>query len=49
MDREYLGKLCDARDTLCGYCEANECDKCIVTNLINDAFNEMPEEDEGEN
>lgn len=48
MDMEYLSKLCDARDTLCGFCEANECEKCIVTNLIDDAFNEMPNDDDEE-
>ena len=26
MDREYLSKLCNARDTLCGFCEADECE-----------------------
>ena len=25
-----MAKLCDARDTLCGFCEADECEKCIV-------------------
>lgn len=44
MDREYLAKLCEARDTLCEFCEVNECEKCIVTNLIDDAYNEVPEE-----
>lgn len=48
MDKEYLGKLCDARDTLCGFCEANGCEKCIVTHLIDDAFNEMPNDDDEE-
>lgn len=47
MDREYLAKLCEARDTLCGFCEVDECEKCIVTHLINDAYNEMPEDDSG--
>lgn len=45
MDREYLAKLCDARDTLCDFCEANECERCIVTRLIDDAYNEMPDGD----
>ena len=47
MDREYLAKLCEARDTLCGFCEVDECEKCIVTHLIDDAYNEMPEDDGG--
>lgn len=42
MTREELAVLCDARDKLCGYCEADECEKCIVTALINDAYNETP-------
>ena len=46
MDREYLSKLCNARDTLCGFCEADECEKCIVTPLINDAYNELGDEEE---
>ena len=46
MDREYLSKLCNARDTLCGFCEADECEKCIVTYLINDAYNELGDEEE---
>lgn len=51
ITREELAELCDARDKLCNFCEADECEKCIVTNLINDAFaecdnNEEYEEDE---
>ena len=45
MDRDYLSKLCDARDELCGYCEVNECEKCIVTCLIDDTFAEMGDEE----
>ncbi len=43
MTREELAVLCQARDTLCGFCEADECEKCIVTRLIDDAFNEYEE------
>lgn len=43
MTREELAVLCDARDKLCGYCESDECEKCIVTTLIDDAYNETPE------
>lgn len=43
MDRYDLAELCDARDKLCGFCEANECEKCIVTRLIDDAFSECDE------
>ena len=46
MDREYLSKLCNARDTLCGFCEADEGEKGIVTHLINDAYNELGDEEE---
>lgn len=45
MDRDYLAELCNAQDVLCGYCEADECEKCIVTHLIDDAHNELPDED----
>lgn len=40
-----LDALCKARDTLCNYCEVDECEKCIVTNLIDDAYSEL-EDDE---
>lgn len=45
MEREELAKLCDARDTLCGYCQADECEKCIVTALIDNAYAELPDEE----
>ena len=45
MTREELAILCDARDKLCDYCESDECEKCIVTALIDDAYNETPEEE----
>lgn len=47
ISRDELAILCDARDKLCSFCEANECERCIVTNLINDAYNEL-EDDESE-
>lgn len=46
MTREELAVLCDARDKLCGYCESDECEKCIVTALIDDAYNETPGADD---
>jgi hypothetical protein len=46
MDRDDLAKLCDARDTLCGFCENDECEKCIVTLLIDQAFNECDLEED---
>ncbi len=48
IDREYLAKLCDARDTLCEFCEADECEKCIVAHLIDDAYNELGDEEAGD-
>jgi hypothetical protein len=36
--------LCKARNTLCDYCEANECERCIVTNLIDDAYSELEDD-----
>lgn len=45
MTRDELAVLCDARDKLCGYCESDECEKCIVTALIDNAYNETPEEE----
>lgn len=46
MDREYLAKLCDARDTLCGACKSGGCLQCRVRHIIDDAFGELSEEDE---
>lgn len=45
MTRDELAVLCDARDKLCSYCQSDECEKCIVTALIDDAYNETPEEE----
>lgn len=43
MDKEKLAELCDARNKLCAYCEVDECAKCIVTRLIDDAMYEYEE------
>lgn len=43
MDERRIAELCDARDTLCEFCDMDDCEKCIVTQLINDAFNELDE------
>jgi hypothetical protein len=43
MDEEKLAKICDARDTLCNYCENDACEKCIVTLLVDQATNEAIE------
>lgn len=45
MDDEYLARLCDARDTLCNYCEVDDCESCMISKLINCAFDELTEED----
>ena len=41
MDRDYLARICDARDVLCGYCKSGDCIMCVVHNLVGDAFDEM--------
>lgn len=48
MNKEYLDKLCGARRTLCGFCEADECERCIVNRLIDDAYDELPDRDKAE-
>ena len=40
IDENTFTGLLDARDKICAYCEVLECEKCIVTNLIDDATNE---------
>ena len=45
MDRDDLAKICDARDTICDYCGGNNCDECVVTDLINRAFNEVDDDE----
>lgn len=46
MDKDYLARLCNARDILCEFCEADACEKCIVTQLIDDAYNKLPDGDD---
>ena len=41
MDQDYLAKICDARDVLCGYCKSGDCLMCVVHNLVGDAFGEL--------
>lgn len=43
ISEEELASLCDARDNLCGFCEADECSWCVVPRLIDDAYNECKE------
>jgi len=40
MDENTYTELLDARDKLCKFCENDACEKCIVTQLIDDATNE---------
>lgn len=46
MTREYYDKLCNARNALCNFCEVDECEYCIVTRLIDDAYNECDDLDD---
>ena len=48
MDRAELAELCDARAKLCAFCEAGECEWCIVSRLIDDAYNECDDIEEDE-
>lgn len=41
MDRDYLARICDARDVLCGYCQSGDCFMCTVHHLVADAFSEL--------
>lgn len=46
ISMDELAELLDARDKLCAFCENDNCEKCQVTILINDAYCECPEADE---
>lgn len=43
LDRDYLAKILDARDTLCGYCKSGSCLMCDIHRIVEDAFDEMSE------
>lgn len=43
MTKEYYTKLDTAAKTLCKYCENEECEKCQVSVLMNDAYAEFCE------
>ena len=45
MMREEYDALCNARNKLCAFCEADACTYCIVTLLIDQAYTELPDED----
>lgn len=40
MTKEKYEEIVAAGRTLCEYCENDECEKCIVTSLVNDATDE---------
>lgn len=44
-----IAELYDARDKLCYFCETDECEKCIVTQLVNNALAEYEEENDCDN
>ena len=46
MDREELAELCDARDKLCAFCENDNCEKCQVTLLIDQAYVECEDDED---
>lgn len=49
MDRDDYARLVEAGRTLCEFCENNDdCEKCQVTALLNDAANELDDEDDCE-
>ncbi len=48
ISMDELAEILDARDTLCAYCENNACERCIVTMLVNDAYNECLDGNEDE-
>lgn len=49
MTKKEFDILLDAQNKLCGFCEVNECEKCIVTHLIDDAYNELADTEEEDN
>lgn len=48
VTREDYESMCSGRDVFCSFCEADECEKCMITRLLNDAFNELPQSDQQE-
>jgi len=41
IDQDLLARLCDAKDCLCSFCVASDCEKCRVSAIMADVFNEM--------
>ena len=49
INKEQLAELCDARNKLCNFCENPDfCEKCQVTLLIDQAYNETEDNEEEE-
>ena len=48
IDRKELAKICNARNTLCNFCENDACERCIVTQLVDDAYAEVEEAENDE-
>ena len=47
IDKDYLAKICDARDTLCAFCENTDiCPIFQVTQLVDDAYAEAGDQDD---
>ena len=46
MSREELTALCEARDEICSCCRVENCEKCIVDQLVSEAFKEVSEREE---
>ena len=44
IDQDKLAKLCEAKEVLCELCNKNICEKCQVSQITNDSFNEIGEE-----
>lgn len=45
-DMNRLSEICNAGKILCDFCENDNCEKCQVTNLLNDAYCEFGEDNE---
>lgn len=48
ISEEYFNKLTEASSVLCGYCENDECERCIVTSLMDSAYIEFENEYEND-
>lgn len=46
MSKEELTALYEARDEICSCCKAESCEKCIVEQLVSEAFKEVSESED---